>query len=201
MYSRGIYQHKLLSLHLNERMKLYEVTVFTGGWKRSWFSWVVFFPRSTRAGEYSGSPWRCSWWCVWLSVFSHSSVTTTTDVRRRKQRRNCVRGGWWRRSLDEVEQHNQRNPRTEQQRRQSSSVSVSLPYHHTQTHLNPWPDLKAFWEALRTTLPLIELSYNFVWTETFTDCLLQQEKKIYNFCLGTNYIVCWSIDRCIHNRF
>lgn len=65
-----------------------EAILFTGGWRKSWSFLAGFVPRLLWVGDFSGSPWPCLWWCAWLSVFSHSSVTATTDVRTRKQRRD-----------------------------------------------------------------------------------------------------------------
>ena len=56
----------------------------TGGWRRSWHVSDAIVPRFPWTGDSSGWRWRCSSWCVWSSVFFHSSVTTTTDARTRK---------------------------------------------------------------------------------------------------------------------
>lgn len=78
-----------------------------------------------------------------------------------------------------------KNLRTEEDRRHSSSrFSVSLPYHHTRTHLNPQPGLS----REKDVFGRLYGSYYFVWMKRLTDCFATVKKKDI-FCLGTNYIV------------
>lgn len=121
------YTYETVDSIVNTRCILYDVIIFTGGWKRSWFFFVAFVLRFPWVGDFSGPPWHCLWRCVWLSVFLHSSVATTTDVRTRKQRR----------TLCDVWTECSRTTKEPQYR--ITEVSDSLPYHHTRTHLNPRP--------------------------------------------------------------
>lgn len=98
--------------------------VSAGGWKRSWFCSAGFVPRSPWVGVSSGSRWPCSWGCVWLSVFSHSSVTTTTDARTRKP--ETTREA--RRRYKDL-QMKWKNQRTAEQRRPSCGCQFTISPH------------------------------------------------------------------------
>lgn len=63
--------------------------------------------------------------------------------------------------------------RTEEDRRHSSSVSVSLPYHHT--HLNPQPGLSRD----KDVFGRLYGSSNFVWIEKNDRLFCYSEKKRY----------------------